>query len=218
MIRFGFVDNCASCAGFATRGFCGGCERDLVRVPNPCRTCALAQPVALCPRHYGGWLLERVVAPFAYEPPLDEYIQALKYRAERNLGRALALLLADALRRDFRAVDALVPVPLHPSRLRERGYNQAVEIARTVAAEIEVPMSLRGIRRRRAGTPQSRQTAVERRASMRAAFAVERDFHGATLAIVDDVITTGATANALAAELLAAGAVAVHAWAVARAL
>jgi ComF family protein len=213
-----FAESCPACAGSSVAGFCDGCGGDLARVPDPCRGCGLPQPVVHCPRRQGRWLVASIVAPFAYAAPLDGYLHALKYREARNLGRALALLVAADLRRETAGVDALVPVPLHGKRLRERGYNQAVEIARTLASELRLPSLLRGIRRARSGTPQSVQKAVQRRAGMVGAFAIDRDLRGARLAIVDDVITTGATVNALAAELLDAGAAEVRAWAVARTL
>lgn len=211
-----FIERCPSCGGAAAAGFCAGCAGDFARVEHACAGCGLAQPVAVCPRRHARWHVERVVAPCVYEPPLDFYVHALKYRGARELGRALGLLVLEPHR--AAVVDALVPVPLHPKRLRERGYNQAVEIARTLARELRVPLVLRGIRRVRAGPAQIGQSAAERRASMIAAFAVERDLAGARLAIVDDVITTGATVNSLAAELLRAGAEAIEAWAVARTL
>lgn len=212
-----FIERCPSCGGAAAAGFCAGCADDFTLVQHPCTGCGLPQPVAECPRHRSQWRVERVMAPFAYEAPLDLYVQALKYRGARELGRALARLVLE--RRDgIIGVDALVPVPLHPKRLRERGYNQAVEIARTLARELRMPLLLRGVRRVRAGPAQIGQSAVERRASMVAAFAVDRELAGARLAIVDDVITTGATVNSLAAELLRAGAQTVEAWAVARTL
>jgi ComF family protein len=184
-------------------------------VADPCPRCGLAQPVASCPRRQTDWRVARIVAPFDYAAPLDHYVRALKYHAARNLGRALGLLLAAQLPLDD-GVDALVPVPLHPSRLEHRGYNQATEIARALARERALPLVLRGVERVRHGPAQSGQTAARRRASMVAAFAARGLPRGATFAIVDDVITTGATVNALAAALLDGGAGSVQAWAVAR--
>lgn len=212
-----FIEKCPSCGGAAAAGFCAGCSGDFEIVAHACEGCGLAQPVTECPRRRSPWLVDRVVAPFAYGAPLDLYVRALKYHGARELGRALGRLVLDR-HRALGGVDALVPVPLHRKRLRERGYNQAVEIARTLGRELRVPLVLRGVRRVRAGPPQIGQSAVERRASMIAAFTVSRDFGGARLAIVDDVITTGATVNSLAAALLRAGAQAVEAWAVARTL
>jgi ComF family protein len=160
--------------------------------------------------------LDAVVAPLTYGPPLDHYVHALKYRHARTLGRALALLLVPtlrALRDDF---DVVVAVPLHRKRRCERGYNQAQEIARTLARELHLPALQRGILRCAATPAQTGQGAAERRAGVADAFRVARDLTGRRIAIVDDVITTGATVNALAAQLRAAGAARCTAIAVAR--
>jgi ComF family protein len=209
-----FSELCPGCGGCAAAGFCAPCAAELARVASPCGVCALARPVARCPRQALAWRVDAAVAPFAYAAPLDGYVHALKYRGARYLGRALGLLLAPAV--PGREVDALVPVPLHPRRLRERGYNQSLEIARTLGRAHALPVLLAGIERRGAQAPQTGQAAAARLRSVSAAFAVTRSFAGSRVAIVDDVITTGATVNALAAELLAAGAARVVAWAVAR--
>jgi ComF family protein len=183
-------------------------------VAAPCAACGLARPVARCPRRALAWRVEATVAPFEYAAPLDRYVHALKYRGARNLGRAFGLLLADAVRGGD--VDALVPVPLHARRLRERGYNQATEIARTLGRALGLPVLVGGIARRGRHGPQTGQTAAERVRNVTGAFAVRRNVAGLRIAIVDDVITTGATVNALAAELLAAGAARCDAWTIAR--
>jgi ComF family protein len=162
------------------------------------------------------WSVDAVVAPFSYAPPLDHYVHALKYRGARSLGRAFALLLAPALGDAAAQVDALVAVPLHRARRNERGYNQAQEIARTLAGRLGVPTLVRGIARRNATPAQTGQGALERRAQVAQAFRVERALTGRSIAIVDDVVTTGATVNALAGEIKAAGAARCVAFAVAR--
>jgi|SRR5882672_103933 len=211
-----FDETCPGCGGTARAGFCRGCAAELARVPDPCAECGLARPVARCPRRAGAWSVARVTAPFAYGAPLDRHIQALKYRGARRLGRALALLLAEHVRDRARDIDALVPVPLHPRRLRERGYNQAVEIARTLGGDIARPVLLRAALRRGEPTPQTGRGAAERLHGVAAAFAARRALAGLRVAIVDDVLTTGATVNALAAALLGAGAARCEAWVVAR--
>jgi ComF family protein len=163
------------------------------------------------------WSLDRVVAPLEYRPPLDGYIHALKYRGARFLGRTLGLLVATALRADGQSLDALVAVPLHPARLRMRGYNQALEIARTIGRELRLPVVQHGIRRPHSAMPHATQTAAARRQSAADAFVIDRALEGTKIAIVDDVLTTGATANALATVLRTAGAVRCEAWVVARA-
>jgi ComF family protein len=128
----------------------------------------------------------------------------------------LALLVAPALRVGAAKVDALVAVPLHAARMRERGYNQAGEIARALARELALPLLQRGIRRCGTGVSQTSKNARQRRTNVATAFVVDRNVRGLRLAIVDDVVTTGATVNALATALCAAGAANCVAWAVAR--
>ena len=173
-----------------------------------------------CPRPDQGWRIATVTAPFQYQPPLDGHIQALKFRPSRPMGRALGLLLVEVVedRCDTVEIDVLVPVPLHHRRLRERGFNQAFEIARPVAARTGLPLVTRGIQRQSNTRAQTLLAAADRHSNMHGAFRVTRDFKGMNVAIVDDVITTGATVNALAASLRGAGAETIHAWALARAL
>jgi len=211
-----FIETCPACGGGSAAGFCVVCAREFTRLGRACKRCGLATPVARCPRERLPWHVAEVRAPFAYRPPLDHYVQALKYRGGRSLGRAFALLLAPELATACKDVDALVAMPLHRTRLLERGYNQAVEIARFLAHELRLPLLARGIGRCTAGATQTEQTAVERRAGVRGVFRVRRDLTGLKLAIVDDVVTTGATVNELAATLRAAGAARCVAFALAR--
>ena len=211
-----FFEVCPGCAEASHAGLCPVCRAALWRVADACERCGLGRPVATCPRRGRTWHVERVLAPFVYAAPLDGYVHALKYHGARRLGRTLALALADHVRDAARDVDALVPVPLHALRFRERGFNQATEIARTLGRALERPVLLAGIRRRGAQAPQAGRGAAERLENVAAAFAVERALAGARVAIVDDVVTTGATVNALAAVLRGAGAARCDVWAVAR--
>ena len=211
-----FVESCPACDGASEGGFCAVCAADFVRVRDACPRCGLTQPVSQCPRTRAPWNVDAVLAPFSYAPPLDYYVQALKYRGARTLGRAFALLLLPAARVWLADVDALVAVPVHRKRRRERGYNQAQEIARTLASALRLPAFEHGIERQ-AGTPtQTGQSAGARRVGLAHAFRVTRCFAGQRVAIIDDVVTTGATVNALAAELRASGAARCVVLAVAR--
>lgn len=208
---------CPSCREPSRRGFCATCAADFARVPNPCSRCGLPQPVASCPRASLAHVA-RIVAPFVYCAPLAGHVLALKYGGARATGRALALAAAEHLRAERARVHALVAVPLHPRRLRERGYNQAVELATTLARALAVPLLAAGVRRVHWSQSQTQLDARARHASMARAFAATGRFDGLEIAIVDDVITTGATVDALARTLTAAGAARVDAWAVARTL
>lgn len=200
-----FTESCPACDLASRGGFCGVCAAQLPRIARACRRCGLAEPVAHCPRQETAWDVDAVIAPFSYRPPLDHYVQAMKYRGARAMGRAFALLLMPSLAEQD-GVDALAAVPLHGSRLRERGYNQAQEIARVLARALGLPAMMRGIARPVATPKQAGQGMLERRRSVARAFRVSCDLRGRHIAIVDDVVTTGATVNALAVELKAAGA------------
>lgn len=213
-----FNETCPSCAGPTQGDYCRACRNDCSAVPDPCSGCGLPRPVAGCPRHGASWAVDWIVAPYAYSSPLKERIHAFKFRGQRRLGRALGVLAAEALAPQRAQVDLLVAVPLHPSRLRERGYNQALELARTVAYELNLRLLLRGIRRLRSTPPQAGLKAAERARNLAHAFSVGRSVAGLRVFVVDDVITTGATVNALAIALKAAGARSVGALAVARTL
>jgi ComF family protein len=178
----------------------------------------LPYPPKHCPRSNGLWQIDAVVAPYCYSPPLYRQLHALKFVGARALGRALGLLLATELDKRRTDADLLVPVPLHRDRLIDRGYNQAGEIARTVSAELGIPLRTSGVVRIKATTPQSTLRSGLRTLNTAQAFGVGGDFGGRQVAIIDDVITTAATVNSLAGKLREAGAAGVFGWAVARTL
>ena len=113
--------------------------------------------------------------------------------------------------------DCLIPVPLHPTRLRQRGYNQALEIARPLSTRLQIPLEIDAVRRIRATPAQALLPLKERARNVRGAFVARRRFDGQRVAIVDDVMTSGHTANSLAQCLRRAGAENIEVWVVARA-
>ena len=159
---------------------------------------------------------DEAIARFEYRFPLDRLVQRFKYGGDLAIGRWLAERLAERVR-DAARPDLLAVPPLAAARLRERGFNQALEIARTVGRRLRVPVDPRAIERRRDTPPQASLDRRARAANLRGAFACGVDVRGRHVAIVDDVLTTGATADAIARVLKAAGAERVSAWAVARA-
>jgi ComF family protein len=211
-----FPETCPRC-GFASRdGFCGECRREFLRIERACVRCGLPVPCAPCPASTAGWRLDAIRAPFVYAPPLTQCVQRLKYGRERHLGRALGRLAGSALESDARDIDALVAVPLHRRRLRERTFNQADEICAAIAKAIGRPMLTTGFHRTLDTRPQTGLGRTERLHGPAHAFRVERALGNLSVAIVDDVITTGATVNAFAHALRGAGAASIEAWSVAR--
>lgn len=210
--------SCPRCGFESPDGFCSDCRRDFPRIESPCLRCGLPSPCDRCPALASEWRIDAVRVPWVYGPPLAQYLQNLKYGRERHLGRALGQLLAVDIVAPGLDVDALVAVPLHRKRLRMRTFNQADEIGVAVAKVAGTSLLSTGVRRAIDTRPQTELDRAERMRGPRRAFRVDRNLRGMRVAIVDDVITTGATVNALASALKAAGAVHVEAWAVARSI
>jgi ComF family protein len=158
-----------------------------------------------------------VVAAYRYAPPLDRLIQGAKYNGRLDWIELCSRELAERLRGATGGVQALVPVPLHRTRLRERGYNQSLELARPLGRRFGLRVLTAGIRRLRPTLPQTGLSRELREKNVRRAFAVDCPLDGLHLAIVDDVMTSGATIEAFARALRRAGAADVEAWVVARA-
>jgi ComF family protein len=148
-----------------------------------------------------------------YEFPCDRLLQALKYRARLALAGYFARSLAS---RSLPRVDLVVPMPLHSRRLAERGFNQALEIARGVARRLGARIESRVVLRVRNTAPQTGLPYEDRAKNVRGAFRCNLDLFGASVAVVDDVMTTGATLNEVARVLKRAGASRVENLVIAR--
>jgi ComF family protein len=208
-----------------TRGpVCASCWRSILPITPPiCDRCsdplptwrAISVPLGRCPRcRRGGRLVDRARAIGAYDGALRAIVHALKYEGRRSLSRPLSDLMR------LRGADMLdgaacaIPVPLHPSRRRQRGFNQAADLAR----QLGIP-AVHALRRTRATPTQTGLPAAQRHRNMRDAFAVThaaRNLSGATVVLVDDVSTTGATLESCARVLKLAGVREVRALTAAR--
>ncbi len=220
-MRFLPAQPCLLCGTNSHDGLCcAACDDDLHRLSaEHCPICALPSPAgSIC----GHCLkqpppFDHTVAAFGYRFPLDKLIQALKYR-ERLI---LVGFLAEALlQRITTQPDCIVALPLHPVRLRERGFNQSLLLAQHVSRRLDIPLIQNACKRIRNTQPQSSLPWKERDKNMRQAFACISDAKmcGKHIAIVDDVMTTGASIGELARVLKQAGATEVSAWVIARTL
>lgn len=204
---------CALCGGGAQwqrcRGgldLCAHCEAALLPAAPP--------PPALVTRTGA----TRILAAFRYAPPADFMIRQLKFGGQRCHARVLGTLLAERAARESAGLPgALVPLPLHPGRLRERGYNQAAELALFAGRALRLPVWPRVLERVREGQVQSSLPAAVRAANVRGAFAAGALPKGCRVALVDDVLTTGSTAAAAVRCLREAGAAGVEVWVACRA-
>lgn len=158
-----------------------------------------------------------MVCALSYEYPANALILGLKYRAGLAFARPLAASLASALEAEPYP-DVVIPMPLSPGRLAERGFNQSAELARLAASEFGLKISTTLVRRNRESAPQASLPWKERARNVRNAFHCDANLQGKSVAVVDDVLTTGATLNELAAALKRQGARQVTGWIAARTL
>lgn len=230
--RFVLPPRCVLCGVEAgTADLCASCAALLEENTNACARCAqpLPQAVPLC----GACIqkpppFDAAQAGFVYQEPLAHLIQNLKFNQGLSSGRALAARWAAALRErrteDRQALpDALIPIPLHRSRLRQRGYNQALELARELTAQFAMrsagkafPVLREGLVRTRATAPMPGLDLDERKRNLRDAFAVGTHELPKRVALVDDVMTTGATLAEASKTLKRAGVEWVELWVLAR--
>lgn len=218
---------CCVLCGSAIRGeldVCAPCAAELPWHRDGCPRCAM--PLATSPTTACGHCqrqppcFDACIAAFRYEYPVRELIGRFKFHGDLAVGRTLALLFGRQLAEldaQCRAGLVLVPVPLHRTRLAERGFNQSERIARVLSRQLGLPLRQDLVRRTRRTGDQKTLDATARRRNLASAFRA-RPCAGLRIVLVDDVLTTGATADALAVTLREAGAAAVQVWCLARAL
>jgi len=205
---------------------CPPCRAELPRSPESCPACALPLPCGsethcgACQRRSPCW--NSAVAALVYRPPADWLVQRFKFNRDFACGQVLADALVDAVRqRGPPWPDLVVPVPLHRRRQLQRRYNQAELLARHAAQSLSLPLQ-RALRRARNTTAQTGLDAAARRRNTRGAFTLlaryQESLRGAHVALVDDVLTTGATLAECTTLLRRAGAGRVVVWVAARAL
>ena len=200
---------------------CADCQADLPTRICHCRRCGVALEMDTLARFCGACLqspphFQLTLSPYTYHSPLSHLIMALKYQRRLSLVPVLAGVLAEHIEKCEVEVDALLPVPLHTSKLRQRGFNQALELARPLARQFGLPI-LHQLERHRATQAQSSLHADARQQNVRNAFRIKQPFDYRRVAIIDDVMTTGSTVNEIARLLKNAGVEEIQIWCVARA-
>lgn len=220
--------DCQLCAGASGAALiCEGCRGALPFLTACCPQCAMpavsGEVCGACLRRAPHF--DATLAALRYDFPADRLVLALKFGARLPLASLLADLLlqrvqSDPMRNtghdDMLLPELLIPMPLHRTRLAARGFNQAVEISRHLARQVHLPVATSAVWRRRDTPPQSELPLPKRRANVRNAFECSMDLSGRAVAVVDDVMTTGATLDELARVLKHAGASRVENWVVAR--
>jgi len=211
-VEAGTSELCASCMALLDENLvaCARCAQPLPQAAPLCGACLRKQPP-----------FDAAFAGYVYQEPFAHLVQRLKFNQSLACARALGPRWATSLRvrraADERALpQALIPIPLHTSRLRQRGYNQALELARELTATWSIPVLAEGLMRTRATAPQPGLDLDERRRNLRGAFAVGSAALPKRVALVDDVMTTGATLAEATKILKRAGVAWVELWVLAR--
>lgn len=224
--RLALPQHCELCAAHCGEPLvCDACNADLPRLAAACPVCALpsagSSACGACIAAPPPW--SSATAAFIYAFPVDRLLQQLKYGGRLALADWAGTALAQAVRASFASrpeilrPERVVALPLADARQRERGYNQAREIAARVAREVCLPLAAPLVRVGETA-PQATLPWKARARNMRDAFVVEAEVRGARIALVDDVMTTGATLAEAARTLVRAGAAQVECWVVARTL
>ncbi len=223
-----FKQNCVLCASpeANNHGICKPCLNDLPWHPNTsCPQCGLASSGMVC----GSCLnsppdFDATSAVFLYAYPIDAMMLRYKYGSMLNLGDTFGEFLAEKINIEncLKNIDLVIPMPMHPQRLKERGFNQALEIAKVLDKRLcknhKEKLDYKSVERQTLAPPQASLPLKERVKNIKGAFKVDADLSGKRIAIVDDVMTTGASLNELAKTLKKAGAVHVECWVIARTL
>ena len=210
-------------AGEDGRELCGDCLGDLPYNSLACAQCATPLPTQIAANLCGRCqqnppAYNRAFSAFHYRHPVAQIVQRLKFNAKLNMARLLGELMAEQLHHKIQTLpELIIPVPLHRSRLRGRGFNQALEIARPLARKFGILIDYKSCVRTRATATQSLLPAKDKRANVQGAFSVVRPIQARHVAVVDDVMTTGHTLEEVAKALRKAGVEQIDVWVATRA-
>ena len=216
-----FSRHCPACLSAVKGvGLCRNCLSSLIQPRHRCRVCLVPierQAGSICIHCSAGVPFDQVVALASYTPPLSDLICRLKYRNHIYLAKVLGTLLADHIKRHQRTLpELLIAVPLHKKRMQQRGFNHAVEIARTVSAKLNLRTDYRCIEKSKTTPLQTTLNFHQRRNNLKGAFRLRSPIYAKSVALLDDVMTTGATVSEIASLLKKKGVRRVEVWVLAR--
>jgi len=201
------VKRCAVCQVHSSSALCSGCQALFQSPENPCQICAkpLNQINGICGECRSDKpSFSQTICAAIYAPPVSQWVQQLKFG--NQLDRAL--IMAEALLEPLHVIDAhvpIIPVPLHPNRLKSRGYNQAYEVAKLIAKKQQRQLIVNSLIRSKDTAMQAELHEKQRASNVSAAFKVEKPINFQTVIVLDDVMTTGQTLRAVSTCLLKAG-------------
>ena len=204
---------------------CPGCEKDLPKNDCHCIICSVPfvsshnqQDVLICgkcqksPPHY-----TTSIIPHIYSSPLKQLITQFKFHHNLSYAPVLAHSFIESVKERKNILpECIIPVPLHSERLRERGFNQALELARIISKQLKIPLDYSLSQRNKATPFQSGLSAKQRKQNLKNAFSIKKSKTYKHVAIFDDVVTTGTTVNELAKQLKQNGVEIIEVWAIAR--
>lgn len=219
IMDFLFPKRCALCHWPCSTGFCTNCQELLPWLGSRCTVCSTPLPdYGICGRCQKiAPAFQETVIPFLCRPPVSSGIHALKYSGRLDNAPAMAKMLAWQVRKSGCDLpDILVPIPLHPARIRIRGFNQAMELARLTGNELAIPVVRNLLVRKKNTVTQTGLNEKMRQQNMANAFVATGSRLPRHIALVDDVVTSGSTVNAAARTLARSGAGRISVWAVAK--
>jgi len=220
-----YPHHCLLCASSSTLlDLCDGCQADLPRNQNACLRCAhpletsYIQTGLICAHCLKNPLvIDHSVVPFLYENPISFMVKQLKFHNQLTYAPLIAHLISQALQQEENLPQLIIPVPLHSKRLQQRGFNQSQQIAEHIAKQLNLNCRHDLVIRHKNTTSQTELNTALRQQNIKGAFRVIKPIGAKRVAIIDDVMTSGATANELAITLKQAGVDEVQLWAFARA-
>ena len=209
------------CCGYQKthkQGFCLGCYHDLPHIKTPCLQCGLPLTANMpCTCKAEDWPFAACLSAFAYQFPINELLFQYKSQARLALCNSFAqTLIAQIKKQQHPLPQVLMPVPLHPNKLKQRGFNQSLELAKVLSKQLHIPIDYHSLQSTQQTTQQKSLNKQQRLVNVQSSYALTRPLSVTHIALIDDVITTGATTKTLAYLLREHGATQIQAWSIAR--